>query len=123
MTKPIYLDDQSTTRLDPRVAGAMWPYLEGKFGNPHSEHVFGWAAIHDWFTEASTPRPQGGPRRCSTRSHDRRMFGCLVSVKLRGHQTPCGRHIESKPLFVSMLDLGRPSDFSNLDRGRRAVSH
>ena len=44
MTKPIYLDDQSTTRIDPRVAGAMWPYLEGKFGNPHSEHVFGWEA-------------------------------------------------------------------------------
>jgi cysteine desulfurase len=44
MMKPIYLDDQSTTRLDPRVAGAMWPYLEDKFGNPHSEHVFGWEA-------------------------------------------------------------------------------
>ena len=44
MRKRIYLDYQATTPLDPRVRAAMWPYLEDRFGNPHSEHVFGWEA-------------------------------------------------------------------------------
>ena len=44
MTERIYLDYQATTPLDPRVAEAMRPYLSGVFGNPHSEHVFGWEA-------------------------------------------------------------------------------
>jgi len=44
MTKRIYLDYQATTPLDPRVRAVMAPYLEERFGNPHSEHVFGWEA-------------------------------------------------------------------------------
>lgn len=43
--KPVYLDFQATTPLDPRSLDAMMPYLEDKFGNPHSEsHRFGWEA-------------------------------------------------------------------------------
>jgi cysteine desulfurase len=39
---PIYLDYQATTPLDPRVLAAMLPYLDEKFGNPHStSHGFG----------------------------------------------------------------------------------
>jgi cysteine desulfurase len=39
---PIYLDNQSTTPLDPRVLQAMLPYFTEHFGNPHSEsHVYG----------------------------------------------------------------------------------
>lgn len=42
---PIYLDYQATTPLDPRALRAMQPYLEDKFGNPHSvDHRFGWEA-------------------------------------------------------------------------------
>ena len=44
MREPIYLDYQATTPLDPRVRSAMLPYLGDRFGNPHSEHVFGWEA-------------------------------------------------------------------------------
>src|SRR5947208_7666157 len=39
---PIYLDNQSSTPLDPRVLETMLPYFTEHFGNPHSEsHVYG----------------------------------------------------------------------------------
>jgi len=41
---PIYLDYQATTPLDPEARAAMLPFLEERFGNPHSEHAFGWEA-------------------------------------------------------------------------------
>jgi cysteine desulfurase NifS len=39
--KPIYLDYNATTPVDPEVAEAMMPYLEEHFGNPSSSHWYG----------------------------------------------------------------------------------
>lgn len=41
--RPLYLDFQATTPLDPRVLDAMLPYLVNYYGNPHSRtHAYGW---------------------------------------------------------------------------------
>lgn len=39
--KPIYLDYNATTPIDPHVVNAMLPYLNEHFGNPSSGHIFG----------------------------------------------------------------------------------
>ena len=39
--KPVYLDYNATTPIDPQVAEAMLPFIHEHFGNPSSGHIFG----------------------------------------------------------------------------------
>ncbi|CAN6482186.1 unnamed protein product [Victoria cruziana] len=41
--RPLYLDMQATSPVDPRVLDAMLPFFTAHFGNPHSRtHLYGW---------------------------------------------------------------------------------
>lgn len=39
--RPVYLDNNATTHVDPQVVRAMLPYFTEQFGNPSSMHAFG----------------------------------------------------------------------------------
>ena len=45
MKRPIYLDYNATTPIDPRIFEAMLPYFQAEFGNSVSAaHAYGWNA-------------------------------------------------------------------------------
>ena len=44
MSAPIYLDHNATTPVAPEALSAMLPFFGDHYGNPSSEHAFGWAA-------------------------------------------------------------------------------
>ena len=44
MPLPIYFDYNATTPVDPAVVEAMAPFWGQHFGNPSSNHAYGWAA-------------------------------------------------------------------------------
>jgi len=52
--KPLYLDNQATTAVDPRVVDAMLPFMTNRFGNPHSK-----SHLHGWETEEAVEDARG----------------------------------------------------------------
>ena len=61
--KKIYLDNAATTSIDKLVLKAMFPYLEGSFGNPSS--------LHSWGRKAKKATEKA-------RKSDANLLGCQV---------------------------------------------
>lgn len=60
----IYLDNNATTQLDPRVLQGMMPFLTSEYGNAASNHAFG-VQINQYIKDA--------------RNHVRNLLGCDTS--------------------------------------------
>ena len=65
--RPVYLDHNATTPVDPRVLEAALPYLTREFGNPSSSHAYG-AAPYEAIERA---RDEVGALLGGTRQEDR----------------------------------------------------
>ncbi|KAF9678108.1 hypothetical protein SADUNF_Sadunf07G0000700 [Salix dunnii] len=56
--RPLYLDMQATSPVDPGVLDAMLPYYLARYGNPHSRtHLYGWES--DQAVETARSQQEG----------------------------------------------------------------
>lgn len=94
---PIYMDNHATTRTDPRVLDAMWPYFSERYGNAASvSHRFGRdaAAAVDQARDQVGKAIGAGPREIvftsgATEANNLALKGVAAAPK------PRGRHIVS----------------------------
>src|ERR1051325_4324739 len=137
---PVYLDNHSTTPVDPRVLDAMLPYFNEKFGNAASRnHAFGWeaeAAVDQAREEIA--RLIGASARemvftsGATESNNLAIKGVAEGHKERGnHIVTCAtehravldscKALERRGFAVTYLPVDR-AGWLNLDRLRSAVT-
>src|SRR5579862_7151489 len=136
---PIYLDNNATTRTDPRVVEAMLPYFSEYYGNAASRsHAFGWKA-----EEAVTQARQevaaligADPEEIvwtsgATESDNLAIKGVAAAAKDRNHLItiatehravldPCER-LESAGFRLSVLGVEQDGSF-DLGRLERAIT-
>jgi cysteine desulfurase len=123
---PIYLDNNSTTRCDPRVVEALLPYFTERYGNAASRHhAFGWQAKEatDAAREQVAELIGAGPREIvftsgATESDNLALKGVAAMYRGRGdhiitvateHKAvldPC-RRLEREGFRVTVLPVDR----------------
>ena len=109
--RPVYLDNHATTRTDPRVLQAMWPWFAESYGNAASlGHRFGWEAANalDEAREQVARLIGAEPREVvftsgATEANNLALKGALPALKGRGNHvvTSAGEH-------KSVLDVLKP---------------
>ncbi len=114
MRRKIYLDYASTAPVDPRVAKAMTPYFDAKFGNPGAMHSFGQEAqaavdnsrqkIADFFGSDFTEIILTGS---ATESNNLAIRGIMLQAQKQGSPTPLPHIITSAIEHKSVLETCR----------------
>lgn len=139
MTRPIYLDNNATTPIDPAVLDAMMPYLTGEFGNAaSSSHVYGWQAAEAVETgRARVAKLIGGAAReivftsGATESNNLALKGAARAYRDKGrHVVSCAtehkavldtlKSLESEGFETTVLPVN-PDGLLDLDRLRDAL--
>jgi len=139
MTAPIYLDNQATTPVDPRVLEAMLPYFGPKFGNAASRgHSFGWEAgkAVERSRERIAALAGASPREIvftsgATESNNLALKGVVEATGKRGHLVTMAtehravldpiRHLERSGCRVTVLPP-MPDGRIDLDTLRAAIA-
>jgi cysteine desulfurase len=140
MKLPIYLDNHSTTPVDPRVVEAMLPTFCVNFGNPSSaNHAFGWEA--EELVKVARERVAGlinaEPEEIiftsgATESNNLAIKGVAMSRRRKGNHliTVATEHkavlypmkrLEEQGLLVTVLPVG-PDGLLDLARLERAIT-
>ncbi len=140
MKTVIYMDNHSTTRVDPRVLEAMLPFFTTEFGNAASKsHAFGWRA-EEAVTRARTQVAKAihaDPKEIlftsgATESDNLALFGALAAGRERGDHLVTGatehpavldaaRRLESQGVRVTVLPVDRHGRVDP-DDVRRAIT-
>ena len=120
-TFPIYLDNNATTRTDPRVVDAMLPYFSEIYGNAASQsHAFGWAAAE----AVSTARTQvaalisADPREIVWTSGATESNNLAIKGVLESFPSPESHFITAVSEHHAVLDSAR-----HLERSGRRVTY
>ena len=120
-TFPIYLDNNATTRTDPRVVDAMLPYFTEIYGNAASQsHSFGWAAAE----AVSTARAQvaaligADPREIVWTSGATESNNLAIKGVLEAFPAPGSHFITAVTEHQAVLDSAR-----HLERSGRRVTY
>lgn len=140
VTRPIYLDYQSTTPCDPRVVETMLPYFTEEFGNPHSRsHAYGWRA--EEAVEAARSQVaaliHADPREViftsgATESNNLALKGVAYFYKAeKNHIVTCAtehkcvldscRHLEQEGFKITYLPV-QPNGLVDLDELKDAIT-
>lgn len=90
--KPVYLDNNATTRIAPEILEEMMPYLTDFYGNPSSMHTFG-GQLHKKIEEARAKVAaliNAGPEEiiftsCGTESDNTAVMSAVESLPRRRH--------------------------------------
>jgi cysteine desulfurase len=126
MKLPIYMDNNSTTRVDPRVVEALLPYFTEHYGNAASRsHAYGWeaeAAVEEAREQVATIIGAGAKEVIftsgATESNNLALKGAAAMYKKKGNHIitqatehkavldPCKR-LERDGFQVTMLPVDR----------------